>query len=325
MTSTTKATSHRHFLQSHEWAAFHKALGHVVFEREGKGWSYVAILERARSLPGVPNVRLYAPYGPSYTTAASLQAALDDMKAQAAEHGCTYLRIEPVARGAKSHLDSIPGLIHQSRPSQPALTLLIDLARDFDDVLADCSKTNRYLWRKIEKLGLSFESTHDPDRIDLFDDMMHATSLRTGAILHTGGYLRTLLETLGPDNVAGVYYAIHEGDPVAGVFFIDDFVAKTRYYMYAASFDSARQLNAMAPMVLSLIDDAQRCGMTTYDFFGVSPAEDTTNKHAGFSQFKRSFGGYARAYEGTYELPIKTVQYAMLQRVRQAQRLRARR
>jgi lipid II:glycine glycyltransferase (peptidoglycan interpeptide bridge formation enzyme) len=46
--------------------------------------------------------------------------------------------------------------------------------------------------------------------------------------------------------------------------------------------------------------------------FGVSPANQPNHRWAGFSKFKRSFGGYEVAYGGTWEKPIKQVRYSAL-------------
>lgn len=305
----------RHFLQSDEWAAFQHALGHTVVKDSGDGWNYVAIVERGHGLAGTLGPRLYAPYGPTYTNNEALLAALNSLRAQAAQHRCFYLRVEPMATQAFADLDAL-GLKKAKRNTQPNLTHIADLRCSFDDVLLGCTKTNRYLWRRQADYHLDFETYYDLDHIEPFLAMMASTGSRSGATFHAEHYYRAMIESLGPHKAAGIIYAVHQDQPVAGMLFIDDHLAVTRYYMHAGSFESARKLNAMAIMLMWAMHDAKVQGIEYFDFFGVSPADQPSHRWAGFSTFKRSFGGNDVAYAGTYELAVNKNKYRILQGLR---------
>jgi lipid II:glycine glycyltransferase (peptidoglycan interpeptide bridge formation enzyme) len=96
------------------------------------------------------------------------------------------------------------------------------------------------------------------------------------------------------------------------VLFFDDHSAKTRYYAHAGSFDEARKLQANSPLLTYLIIDAKKSGMKIFDFYGVSPANEPSNPWAGFSKFKRSFGGYDKKFSGTWEFPLNKLNYKIL-------------
>ena len=308
-------TTVRHFLQSDEWAAFQQALGHEVVHEAGDGWSYTAIVERGQGPAARLGPRLYAPYGPTYSSPEALQAALASLTAQATKHRCTYVRVEPLATKNPADLHVL-GLTKTARDSQPALTLVADLSRSFENLLQDCTKTNRYLWRRQADYHLDFETYYDLDHVQPFLDMMDTTGSRSGATFHSGSYYRTMVESLGPHKAAGLLYATYNNEPVAGMLFVDDHLAATRYYMHAGSLEAARKLNAMAIMLMWAMHDAKVQGLERFDFFGVSPVDDPNHRWAGFSKFKRSFGGTDVAYPGTYELPVSKTKYLALQALR---------
>ena len=302
----------RHFLQSDEWAKFQKVLGNTVIERSGDGWQYHAILERGDGKIGRQFKRLYTPYGPSYTNEAALEAALQDLEKQAKKHDVDYVRVEPLCLDPTDQVATTNGYKRLAHSFQPSLTLIIDINRPFADVLADMSKTNRYLWNRRARNNLRFRISYETEDLEAFLMMMNETSQRTRASFRREQYYELLLESLGPTKNIGVAYAYHEDEVLVGVLFADDFVAKTRYYLYAGSFDKARKFSANAPLVVYLLHEAQNSGIKNFDFFGVAPASATDHRWAGFSKFKRSFGGTERAFAGTWEKPIKKGRYAFM-------------
>ena len=118
-----------------------------------------------------------------------------------------------------------------------------------------------------------------------------------------------MLQVLMPLKAGGLAFASHEGVPIVGVLFFDDKQTGVRYYAHAGSYKNARQLQANSPMVSFLIFDAKAAGHRSFDFYGVSPPDQPNHKWANVSKFKRSFGGYERAYSGTWELPLKRSHY----------------
>ena len=55
--------------------------------------------------------------------------------------------------------------------------------------------------------------------------------------------------------------------------------------------------------------DARDKGLKHVDLWGVAPADQPDHKWAGFTSFKKSFGGHEVAYPGTWDLPVRTVRY----------------
>ena len=301
----------RHFLQSHEWALFQQKLGKTVFERQGKGWSYLAIVEKGDGKVGRYFNRLYTPYGPSYDSAQALDEALADLEKLAKENNIDYVRVEPLATNGLAP-KQFSGYSKMPKSYQPGLTWMLDLAPGFETVKSGIHRSSRYRWNRVERDGITFTISYEAKDLDDFIEMMGATSDRTKAQFRDGEYYRKMLEELGPSKVAGIAYAKHENESLVGVLFLDDLEAQTRYYMYTGAFDKARKFGANAPLVVFLIRDAIEKGLTCFDFFGIAPAEDPSHKWAGFSVFKRSFGGVDIVFSGTWEKAMKPAKYKVM-------------
>lgn len=300
----------QHFLQAKAWALFQDSLGKTSIIKSGKGWSYTAYLETGFGKVGKLFSRLYVPYGPTYTSEANLNSALKDLDAEAKKASVDYIRIEPICiMGDVQIPKHINGYNRLQHSFQPDLTLIIDLDRDFSDVIADMSKTNRYLWKKSASNGLKFNISYSQEDMSIFLDMMRATSERTGTKFAKADYYQKLFSSLVKTKNVGLAFASYQEKPLVSALFVDDLESKTRYYMYAGSFDEARKYSANAPLVVFLMEDAKNNGQKYFDLFGVSPKDAKNHKWAGFSKFKRLFGGQELAYSGTWEKPIKPTRY----------------
>lgn len=302
----------RHFLQSDEWATFQKELGHRTYQKSGPGWEYFAILERGYGKLGRHFRRLYVPYGPTAESEEKLQKALASLDKLARDLKVDYIRIEPAIIGVDNANVQPAGYTITKRTAQPRHTLVVDITQSMQNILLGMSKTNRYLWNRSARNNLSFKISYKEKDLQHFLEMMAETAARTQSKFHDNYYFKALIEVLGPTKNAGVAYAYHNDEVLVGVLFADDFVAKTRYYLYAGSFDKAREFSANSPLVVYLLEQAKELGMETFDFFGVSPKEETNHRWSGLSKFKRSFGGEELVFSGTWEKPVRRGRYLLM-------------
>lgn len=310
-----KNLEYRHALQSKEWMLFQEKQGKKVVTGTGENWSVSAVLEGSASKLGSSSKRLYAPYGPHATDLDGLKKAVDFLIESAKNLGAGYIRIEPAQYFTPEEMKLV-GSFRAHRNFQPSITHVVDLTKTEEDLLLAMDASVRRLSRQTDQKGFEFKLSYDPKDMDEFLKMMKITSERSGATFRESSYLRSIVAVLGQSKTAGVAYALHEGKPVSGVLFYDDFDGKTRYYMHAGSYDEARKVRGNPALALNLLLSAKELGFTRFDFYGVSPIEDTDHKWAGFSSFKRSFGGFDVNYTGTYEIPVKKVQYHALRLAR---------
>lgn len=301
------------FLQGPQWAAFQRDLGRTVYEQSGPGWSFLAVVE---SNPA--GKLLYAPYGPVAVSLEAFDAAVAALTVLARSCGAVFVRIEPAsagfdAAGADAVLRS-RGLRPAPANQQPELSRIVDLDRELKDILADMKPANRNLYRNIHKKGVTFRSSQDPAEVSVLLDFLHMTAARNGFKPQSDEYLRQVARSLMPAGAATLFIAELEGTPIAAALAYDS--ADTRTYAHAALDDTHRKLSAGIPLLVTLIADAREAGLKHVDLWGVAPADQPEHKWAGFTAFKKSFGGREVAYPGTWDLPVRKIRYGAYQLAR---------
>jgi lipid II:glycine glycyltransferase (peptidoglycan interpeptide bridge formation enzyme) len=303
-----------HFLQSSHWAAFNVALHKSVFYASGDGWQCLAILERTRT-----GTRIFCPYGPVATDEAGFVAALEALTHLARQHHALFVRMEPFLPNNHFALGDYK-LKHALKDIHPPQTWVQRLGQSEDELLAQMTPTNRNLYRNYKNKGLHIRVSDDPADIKIFIQMIRDVERHTGIQAHTDNYYRTMAKVLLPRNVAQIYITEHDHSPVAAALVFDS--PTTRYYAHAGNLVEARKLHPGTPLLVTMIFDAQKRSQKYFDFMGVAPLDQPNHRWAGFSAFKKSFGGEYKAYLGTWELPTNPL-YRLYRSVYQAhQRLR---
>lgn len=274
----------QHFLQSPAWAHFQQSIGRTTFSDAGDNWSYQAILETGRF-----NTRLYCPYGPNAETSEAFLAALTSLKTLARQHRVTFIRVEPTGTITPDELKKEGFLPVTYNQLQPEHTQIIDLTADEEDIIAAMNQNNRNLYRNYEKKGLSIKVSRDPADINIFTNMMHGVAERNGIRAHSDAYFKAQAEALFPTGDAQLFYVCYENKPIAASIAFDS--ATTRYYAHASADDTYRKLSAGTALLAYMIIDAKRRGLAQFDLYGIAPDDDPTHHWAGFTKFKKSFGG----------------------------------
>ncbi|MET4094514.1 peptidoglycan bridge formation glycyltransferase FemA/FemB family protein [Arthrobacter sp. UYCu712] len=302
-----------YFLQGPQWADFQRSLGRTVHEQSGPGWSFLAVEEANPA-----GKLLYAPYGPVAASLPAFDAALAALTELARSCGAVFVRIEPVDAGlaAPGAAGLLRGRGLQPAPvnQQPELSWIVDLDRDFKDVLADMKPVNRNLYRNIHKKGVTFRSSQDPAEISVLLEFLHMTAARNGFKPQSDEYLSQVARSLMPAGAATLFIAELDGAPIAAALAYDS--ADTRTYAHAALDDTHRKLSAGIPLLVTLMADAKDKGLKHVDLWGVAPEDQPDHKWAGFTAFKKSFGGRQVAYAGTWDLPVRKMRYAAYQLAR---------
>lgn len=301
-------------LQSEIWARFQESNGHTVVQNSGEGWSYLATVEGGKT-----GRYLYCPYGPVAEDAQTFDAALTSLKAAAKSHHCLFVRVEPTnpaiwgPRDAATFLAS-RGAVLSPRQVQPSHTQVIDLAGSEDEILKGMKSNNRNLHRNIHKKGVSIEVSQNPDDMAVLLKFLEATAEKNGFNRQRDDYLSAVARTLMPADAAYLYIAQLTGDdgsvePIAAAFVYDS--DDTRTYAHAAASYEHRRLSAGIPVVTTLILDAKAKGLKYVDLFGIAPENQPDHKWAGFTKFKKSFGGESITYPGTWDVPVSTAGYKL--------------
>lgn len=209
-----------YFLQSPQWAQFQRALGRTVHEQTGPGWRFLAIEDTNPA-----GKLLYSPYGPVAESLGAFDAALAALTDLARTSGAVFVRIEPVTAGfTAAEADAVlrsRGLQPAPVSQQPELSWIVDIDRDFKEVLADMKPANRNLFRNIHKKGVTFRSSQDPAEISILLDFLHMTAARNGFKPQSDEYLSQVARSLMPAGAATLFIAELDGHPIAAALAYD--------------------------------------------------------------------------------------------------------
>lgn len=295
-----------HVLQSTAWQAFQESLGRQIYRQSGDGWEFLAVLERGRG-----NSRLYCPYGPTAANVESYQMALQALARLGKKLGATFIRVELTTPTFAKYLrtNNWKKVTYQSL--NPEHSHILDLTQPEDALIANMAQPVRNCYRNYQKKGFHVKSSSNPSDITLFINLIHEVAARTGMRPHSDDYFSAQAAALFPTGAAKLWYAVHDdGTPIAAalIYYGDD----TAYYAHAAASSNPiyRKLNPGTALLAEAIVDAKHQGKQTFDLYGIAP-DDTPSTHpwAGFTKFKRSFGGTDIDYGGSWDLPLHPLAY----------------
>ena len=135
------------------------------------------------------------------------------------------------------------------------------------------------------------------------------------------GANNTLVET-PPKDIKSTKPTPKDGEIIAASLFFD--YQGTRFYMQSAANLDFKHLPATVALLSHAIFTAKEDGLKTLDFWGIAPEDaDASHPWYGFTEFKKSFGGYEKIYAGTFDYlidPKKYHLYSLLRKINHIKR-----
>jgi len=283
------ATPGGSFLQSWGWGELQRELGNTFWRlREDDG---VALVIK-RSIRFGKNW-LYSPRGPIVATPATFDKLIEQMQELAKAEESLFIRTEPATKLEQPWRRA-------KKDTQPARTLVLDLTKTQDELLAAMHQKSRYNIRLAERKGISVRFSKDVADIELFLKLAEEVASRAPFAYHTSDYYHTFMRVLDTHG-AELAIAEYEGKVLA-VHVLMTF-GDTTTYVHGAS--SIEQRSLMAPHLLQWesIKRAQAGDTTKYDFYGIAPADaGADHPWTGITRFKLGFSGKQVTYPGSYDL-----------------------
>jgi peptidoglycan pentaglycine glycine transferase (the first glycine) len=326
-----------HVLQTSVWAAFKSRFG----------WSAgrVAVLDGDQVVAGASVLfrRLpldlvtlaYIPKGPlvNWDDAPLVSELFGGLDKLCYIRRAFALKIEPDLEANANHEITPLSTLHSlrsTRPVQPRRTILLDLTKTEDELLAAMHQKTRYNIRLAARKGVVVRKGTVND-LPAFYALTQVTGARDGFGVHSAEYYRAAFELFVPRGrarllVAEVHEAGIEPEPTAAIM-VFAFGGKA-WYMYGASGDAHRERMPNHALQWEAIRWSKSKGCATYDFWGVPDIDEAVleaqylNRSDGLwgvYRFKRGFGGrlvrYAGAFDRVYNpLLYRAFQFALRQR-----------
>jgi lipid II:glycine glycyltransferase (peptidoglycan interpeptide bridge formation enzyme) len=230
---------------------------------------------------------------------------------------CIFLRVEPSFIPKQSSLS-----FRKSIDLHMPTTLLLDLQKTSEELLADMHQKTRYNIRLAQKKGLVLSEEKNSTS---FWRLSQKTSERDRFRLHPESHYQAMIDSPFVHQLSLRY---QNTDIVSGIFVG---YGDTFSYLHGASDYEYRTL--MAPYLLqwSAIEKAKSLGYRWYDFYGLAPENRSESRtstdlitpddyvydpechDAGFTRFKLGFGGIVEATPGTWDIVIDEKKYSRYQ------------
>jgi peptidoglycan pentaglycine glycine transferase (the first glycine) len=242
---------------------------------------------------------------------------LNKIREIAKKENAVFLRIEPpfeknTDEGKEyEKMISKTGFKKAHASHQPECTLVLDLARSIEQILAGMKQKGRYNIKIAEKRGVKIHESKD---VESYYKILEQTLARDKFSGHEKDFYKKMIEILGPQHHAKMYLAEYEKEIIAGM--ILTYYKDTAIYYYGASSNKYREV--MAPYLLqwTAIKDAKERGFKYYDFLGIAPPEAKNHPWAGVTDFKLKFGGRTVEYVKAREFVFKPFWYWIIRIVK---------
>jgi lipid II:glycine glycyltransferase (peptidoglycan interpeptide bridge formation enzyme) len=276
---------------------------------------------------------LYVPHGPVWdwrdpTGPAALDRLLEAIGQTGRRERGIVAKVDPRAVGAEVgaqpegfSADRIRAELERRglRPArvdlQARTTRVLDLRCGLDALLASFDKDTRNLVRRSAREGVIARVFRgvDHEAYRTFAELLAATSARGGFQSRSAHALDQLAEAFAPSGAAYLVLAELHGRPIAGCLAL---VTGTRgFYLYAASLREQvlRHASGAYLTLWTLCQTLTANGIESLDLWGVAESDDAEadREWAGFSMFKRGFGGVRLTHPRAMDLVVSPSWYRL--------------
>ncbi len=231
----------------------------------------------------------YVPRGPVCKEGHTPQV-LEALAEHAKRAGGTVLTIEPDT----TELPKITGWRQSPNTILIPSTLILDLKKSEDELLAAMTKKTRQYIRKSGREGLEVRQVTTPGTLAKCLDVYHGTAARAGFAIHGDDYYYDVHEQLGDSSLIFAAYKQGSDEPVAFVWAA--LSATTAFELYGGVTDEGQALRANYMLKWHAITTCKKWGVNRYDMNGLL--------NDGISTFKRGFADHEDMLVGTYDYPL---------------------
>jgi lipid II:glycine glycyltransferase (peptidoglycan interpeptide bridge formation enzyme) len=202
------------------------------------------------------------------------------------KHHAFQLIIEPKTKIDAEYLKK-SGLRLISSPFLPSKTLILDLTTSHERLLKQLKKDARYALRKTDKLVVA-----KPKNItDFYNSWKKA--IKRKRYITPLSRLKILKRVFGKN----VLFLVSKDGSAGAIFLLGDKIA---YYWQAFSGPEGRKQLAQYKILWEGILWAKKSGAKIFDFEGIYDERFPNKQWAGFTHFKKSFGGEGLEYPGCF-------------------------
>lgn len=285
------ATGRPHLLQTTGWAELKASAGwrpvRLVLGDDGVAQVLLRALPLGLSLA-------YAPRGPLVANG-DLADAIAAVRDALRRKRCVGLLCDPEVTAGAVARDAIVSAGAAISPVhvQPRRTLLFDLAKEPDQLLAEMHKKTRQYVRKAERDGVVTEETADVGR---FHALLEAVARRDGFGIHERAYFERIQDLFGER--AHFQMARVGGDDAGALLVLR--VGDRAWELFGGWSGAHAEERPFYLLKWRSLLRMRQLGVRRYDMWGLSEGGELS----GVERFKLGFGGEQVAWLGAIETPV---------------------
>ena len=287
------------FLQSPEWGKVNQLVGHKILQKtDAEFWCQMIVKSAKRGryleIPGGPLL--------DWTDRKKVQQVFDDVKKVAEQEKCVFVRLRPQLK--ISEINQLQGLGFRRAPMHlhAEHTIILDLTKPEEQLLAEMRRQTRYEVRRANKLNLHVRWSSKEQDFREFHRVQAETAERQHFVPPNLKMLLAEREAFGEN--ARLYTAeTEDNQPVAyGLILISGDEAE---YFEAASTELNYKLPGAYALQWQVIKDMKELGLKRYNLWGIAPPNQPEHRYAKVTTFKKGFGGEVVEFVPAQDLIIK--------------------
>lgn len=304
------------FLQSEEWKNVNEKIGHKTIVKFYDNALCLMIIKDAKrgrylEIPGGPIV--------DWEDKNLVKTIFDDIKKVAKENSCVFVRLRPQLKNTPENLSLLASLGLKPSPMHLAAehTVILDLEKSEEELLADMRRQTRYEVKRSQKIGLKVENSRDEAIFKEFQAVQAETAKRQNFFPPS---LKTLLAEREAFGEKIAIYIAKTGEntifkeekfekdlPIAYGLIIKN--GEEAEYYEAASTDLNRTLPGAYALQWQVIRDLKEQGIKRYNLWGIAPPNVKNHRYSGVTTFKTGFGGEVVEFVPAHDLVINKIKY----------------
>lgn len=297
------AHPHGSILQTTNWARLKNRFGwtshRVWLKKDDKFVAGAQVLYRSAIL-GMFKMA-YIPHGPilDWSDDEQVQVLFNQIDQSVYQNRAGLLKIEPFLWDHEfgpekwSDICRRGELVCPTDKIQPPRTIMVDISKSEDDILAAMKSKTRYNIRLSARKGVTVRQGTAED-LPKFNQLIQQTSQRDGFGVHDPRYYRDAFQLFAPDHAA-LLIAEYDENPLAAAFITA--YGKTATYLYGASSNLERNRMPAYAVQWAAIQWAKSKGCIQYDLWGI-PDESEETLEANFTERKDGLWPVYRAKRG---------------------------
>jgi lipid II:glycine glycyltransferase (peptidoglycan interpeptide bridge formation enzyme) len=308
-------------LQSWEWGEFQASLNRKVWFLGIYNSNQLQGTCMAHIIPTKLRTHIYTSMGPTldWSNKDVQKAIIEYLKKLGKQENVKFVRLDPMIEENEENLRMLKsrGLVRASTNVQAERKWYLDISPTEKELLQNMKKNTRYSVNRAEREGVVVKNSTDISDFNKFWGLFNETVERQKFVPHTKNYYESQIKSF-PGKYR-IYWTEYKGEILSTA--LIPFYGNTVFYLHAAT-SSNRVKNTFPAhtLIWNAIKDAKAEGLKYLDFWGIAPTDDPKHPWAGYTFFKKGFGGFDKRLIRAHDLPLSP-QYQLVRLLESTRRL----